>query len=490
MTANGALLGETVDGVAVFRGVPYAMPPFGTRRFLPPEPAQPWRGVRDARSFGPTAPKGPYPEPFDLLIPEVEIPGDDCLNLNVWTADPQASMPVMVWLHGGAFTNGSGAVASYDGTRFAQHGVVCVTVNYRLGVDGFLCLGGDDVTNLGLRDQIAALRWVRENIHAFGGDRDNVAVFGESAGAMSIGTLLAAPRAAGLFRRAVLQSGAAHHAITRTTAGKIGRRLADLLDVAPTREAIAAVPLDRLVAAVDVLRADIAVDPDPARWGEVADNAMPFEPVLDGDVLPAAPIESIRAGAGATVDILIGTNSDEFRLFLVPSGAVDVIDEPRLRAAAARYGLDPDKAVATYRAAHPGGSPGDLLAALTTDWYYRLPAIRLAEARAGQPGATYLYEFAWRPPTFNGRLGACHTLEIPFVFANPEDRSMASLVGPHPPRQLADLMHAAWVSFATKGNPGWPEYDPHRRTTMRFDTASRALDDPGSGQRTLWDGIR
>jgi len=209
-TRGGQVRGSVVDGVNTFKGIPYAAPPFGTRRFRPPQPVEPWSGMRDALVYGATVPKPPYFPPFDALIPEPAIPGEDCLNLNIWSPDlGQAKLPVMVWIHGGAFANGTGAI--YNGSRFARDGVVCVTINYRLGVDGFLYLG-DGNANLGLLDQIAALEWVQENIRAFGGDPGNVTIFGESAGAMSVGTLLTMPRAAGLFRRAIAESGAGHYA--------------------------------------------------------------------------------------------------------------------------------------------------------------------------------------------------------------------------------------------------------------------------------------
>ena len=489
-TRYGLLRGETVDGVTAFKGVPYASSPFGRNRFLPPQPVQPWEGVRDARAYGPTVPKPPYPAPFDQLVPDVDVPGEDCLNLNVWTPDLTGALPVMVWLHGGSFTNGSGAVAGYDGSRFARDGVVFVTVNYRLGADGFLFLGDGDTANLGLLDQVAALRWVRDTIAVFGGDPANVTVAGESAGAMSIGALLASPGARGLFRRAVLQSGAAHHTLTPATARRIGVELAGLLRIPPSREAFAEVPLSRLTRVGEELRATIAAHPDPVRWGEVTHNLMPFEPVVDGELLPAAPLDRIAAGSADGIDVLIGTNSDEFRLFLVPTGAVDLVDEAGFRAAAAGYGLEPGEALATYRETCPDGTPGDLLAALITDWYYLLPAIRLAEAVAGRGGNTYLYEFAWASTAFDGKLGACHTAEMPFVFDNLDDPAQVPVLGPEPPQHLADLMHSAWVSFATDGDPGWAAYDLHSRDTMRFDTSSKIVSDPASRRRSLWTGKR
>src|SRR5689334_3793785 len=212
--ADGAVRGREESGVCSFLGIPYAAPPFGANRMRPPQPVAPWDGVRDATAFGPTTPKGDYPPQYMPLFPEVVIAGEECLNLNVWTQDPGASgLPVLVWIHGGSFMNGSGSVSSYDGTAFARDGVVCVTINYRLAAEGFLYLG-DGIANLGLLDQLAALRWVQENIAAFGGDPGRVTVAGESAGAMSVTTLLSMPLAAGLFAQAIAQSGAGAHTLT------------------------------------------------------------------------------------------------------------------------------------------------------------------------------------------------------------------------------------------------------------------------------------
>ena len=488
---QGTVQGSTVDGVAAFKGIPYATPPIGPNRFRPPRPTESWDGVREALSYGPTAPKAPYVPPYDMLIPEIDIPGEDYLNLNIWSPDlGQARLPVMVWIHGGAFANGSGSVPGYDGTRFARDGVVCVTINYRLGADGFLYLG-DGIANLGLLDQIAALTWVQENIAAFGGDPTTVTIFGESSGGMSVATLMAMPRATGLFRRAIAQSGAGHHVISPATAQRIGQYLAEKLGVEPTRQAIGSVPINRLVQAQQELRSEISADPNPARWGEVAANLMPFEPVIDGDLLPARPIDSIAAGASANIDVLVGNNTDEFRFFLVPTGILNVVNEDILSRAVAGYGLPVAETLATYHAIRQDAMPGDLLAAIRTDWFYRIPAIRLAEAHAQQDaGATYMYEFAWQPPTFDGRLGACHTLEMPFVFDNLDKQGFAGLAGTNPPQQVADAMHASWVAFATSGNPGWPQFDLKRRATMRFDTTSELVEDLRSAERMLWEERR
>jgi para-nitrobenzyl esterase len=489
-TRHGKVRGSVADGVHTFKGVPYAAPPFGANRLRPPQPVEPWSGVRDALVYGPKSPQPPYPPQVALLLTESVVSGEDCLSLNIWSADlGSAGQPVMVWIPGGMFAyHGTGGSPWYDGSRFARDGVVCVTINYRVAADGFLYLG-DGEANRGLLDQVAALEWVRDNIAAFGGDPDNVTIFGESAGAMSVGTLLAMPRAEGLFRRAIAQSGAAHHVSSAVTARRVGQRLADKLGVQGTREAIAAVPIDRLLQAQTELEADVAAHPDPERWGgEVVLSMLPWQPAVDGDIIPAPPLERTAAGAGAGIDLMVGTNDDEHRLFLVPE-AIDRVTAEALAGVVAAYGLPVEATLAAYRAAHPNASAGDLLAAIQTDWYWRIPAIRLADAHATSPAATYMYEFGWRSPQFNGRLGACHALEIAFVF-DTLGHATEPLWGTDPPQQLADTMHAAWVAFATNGDCGWPKYDLSRRATMRFDVTSEVVDDPRSAERALWEGVR
>ncbi|MFC0599885.1 carboxylesterase/lipase family protein [Streptomyces palmae] len=478
-TRQGAVRGRPgPDGVVSFLGIPYAAPPFGPLRFRPPAPPEPWTGVRDATSFGPTPPRAPYAPPFDALIPEAVRPGEHCLNLNVWTPspDPDAGLPVMVWLHGGAFSNGAGSTSAYDGSAFARNGVVCVTLDYRLGTDGFLRLP-DAPDNRGLLDQVAALRWVRENIASFGGDPDRVTVFGESSGAMSIGHLLTQDGARGLFRRAILQSGACHHFLRPASADRIAAHLAAKLGIEPTAEAFGAVPLTELLPAQGALRAEMAACPDPELWGEAVLNIMPFEPVAPELSLP---------GPDLGVDLLIGSNREEYRLFLVPTERLDAFPEERLRGMAAAYGLDPDQALPVYRATRPTASPGELLDAVATDWFYRLPAVRLAEAVPG----SYVYEFAWRSPQYGARLGACHALELPFVFDRLHDPAYAAMLGPRPPQAVADAVHRAWVAFARTGDPGWPAYDTATRATMAFGTEPIVETDPRPEERKLWEGVR
>ena len=488
-TTSGQVRGSAEGAVRAFKGIPYAAPPFGDLRFAAPVPPQPWSGVRTCTQFGPTALKPPYPVPIDVLLPEPVIPGEEVLNLNVWTPDGAQDLPVLVWVHGGAFVNGSGAVPQYDGTAFARDGVVTVTFNYRLGVDGFLHFADDGPANRGLLDQVAALEWVRDNIAAFGGDPSRVTIAGESAGAMSVVSLLSMPRAEGLFRRAVAQSGSGHFALQPATATKVAEALAERLGVPLTREAFAAVDLERLVAAQQALSQEIQATPDPARWGEIVLNAMAFEPVIDGDVLPALPVRAVQAGAGSEVDLLIGANTDEHALFLVPNGFVDLVNETVLGMVLAAYGLAPD-ALAPYRSDAPAATPGELMVAVSTDWFFRIPALRLAEARAGSSGSTHVYEFAWPSPQFGGRLGACHALEIPFVFDLLTAPGSDALCGDAAPQELADVVHRAWVDFVTKGDPGWPTYDLGDRPVQVFGTVTSVTPDPRGAQRRLWEGVR
>ncbi|MBT2545319.1 carboxylesterase family protein, partial [Streptomyces sp. ISL-44] len=313
-TAHGVVEGRTgPDGIAVFRGIPYAAPPVGALRFAAPAPPEPWDGVRDAGAYGPTAPKVPYPPKFAALLADPEIPGEDCLSVNVWTPEPApgARLPVMVWIHGGALTRGSSAVPVYDGSAFARDGVVLVSLNYRLGVLGY-GLFPDAPANRGLLDQIAALEWVRDNIGAFGGDPARVTVFGESAGAISIGALLAAPRAAGLFAQAVLESGAPE-VLHRDRVRAMVRRMASLLKTDATAEAFGATALPTLLAAqAAVLRRSSPLAGGPA-----------FGLVADPDTLPGDPLDTARA---AEVPLLLGWTAEEYRLWLAPTGAMRLLD--------------------------------------------------------------------------------------------------------------------------------------------------------------------
>lgn len=466
---DGQVRGRVQDGIAVFLGVPYAAAPFGEHRFREPAPVTPWQGVRDTLAYGPTAPKAPFPPPMDRLLSDPSIPGEDCLNLNVWAPAGAAGRPVMVWIHGGSLRNGSSCLPAYDGSRFARDGVVLVSINYRLGIEGFGVFP-DAPANLGLRDQIAALRWVRDNIAAFGGDPGNVTVFGESAGSISIGALLTSPYAQGLFRRAVLQSGAPT-AQQPAAAGRSTRLIAKRLKVPATAEAFAQVDPRRLLAA------QVSI----TRGGPPMGNGNGFTLAVDGDVLPRDPMVALHDGAGAEVDLLLGYNAEEYRLWFVPTGLVDRINRITLRLALAKFRVRA-RTARIYRAARPEASPGELLGVIATDRLLRLPLNRLADVRL--PGDTWLYEFAWPSPV--ERLGACHALEIGFVFDTLGTPDGLPLAGPNPPQELADAMHRAWVDFATTGDPGWPRWDAGR-PVMRFDVpAPRLVRAPNDDELRSW----
>lgn len=455
-TVQGTVRGAVERGIAVFRGIPYAAAPVGARRFRAPEPPEPWEGVRDALAFGPTAPKRPYAPPLDRLLPDPAVAGEEWLNLNVWTpsteetgrAEGAEGLPVLVWIHGGSLLHGSSAVPVYDGWAFARDGVVLVSVNYRLGVEGF-GLFPDAPANRGLLDQLAALEWVRDNIAAFGGDPDRVTVAGESAGAVSIGALLATDRAAGLFRRAVLQSGAPA-ALTPDAARGTTELIARRLGVPATAAAFAAVDPEALLAA----------QTEVTSGGNPLTGRNSFQLVVDGELLTQDPAEALRTGsAAAGVGLLLGTNTEEYRLWFVPGGLTERISRLKLRLALLKFKV-PNATARTYRANRPDATPGELLGALATDLLLRVPLNRLADARAGAPASTYVYEFGWPSPV--QRLGACHALELGFVFDTLAHPDTMALTGPDAPQELADAMHRAWVEFATTGDPGWPSWDASR----------------------------
>lgn len=470
-TRQGTVRGLVRDGVAAYLGIPYAAPPFGARRFRAPAPAEPWEGVRDALEFGPAAPQRPYRAPLNRLIPTPDVSGDGCLNLNVWTPDGGGgARPVMVWIHGGSLRNGSTGLPLYDGSAFARDGVVLVSINYRLGVEGFGVFP-DAPDNRGLLDQIAALRWVRDNIVAFGGDPDEVTVFGESAGAISIAALTTSPYAKGLFRRAILQSGAPH-TVSRREGARAVRSMAKDLGVPATAEAFAEVDRERLLDVQDA----VVGGTDPIGGGPG------FHIVVDDDVVPADP-------GPADVDLLLGANREEYRLWFVPTGTVERISALALRLALLRLRI-PGRVARLYRAGRPGAKPGEVLGEMATDKLLRGPLNRLADSRSAPSDGssptnpsvpsgplgrrspaprTFVYEFAWRSPVMD--LGACHALEIGFVFDTL--RLSDELTGTGAPQALADVMHRAWVSFATTGDPGWADWSPERPVMV--------FDEPDSG---------
>ncbi|WP_316575505.1 carboxylesterase/lipase family protein [Nocardia canadensis] len=479
--AGGAVRGRTESGVTRFLGVPYAAAPVGAKRFQLPEPAPAWDDVREATQMGATCVQSPYPAPIHALIGSDGIPGDEYLNANVWTPDPGASgLPVLVWIHGGAFVRGSNARAIYDGTAFARDGVVLVSINYRLGISGFAALDGAPL-NRGLHDQLFALRWVRDNIAAFGGDPDNVTVFGESAGGMSVAALIAAPQSSGLFRRAIMQSGNGAVAADAQDARTVAAALAAELGIAPTAADFGELGPDALRTAQNAVALAVMTDPDPQRWGasviEQGMGIMSLFPVIDDDILPGAPTAVLAADPDRAVPLIAGTTADEFRFFTVPTGITAAVTADTLPFVLTRYGIDPAVAQ-TYSAQRPDATPAEIFNAILTDWCFRAGTVDFAEANAvGAP--THVYEFAW--PTDLPGLGACHVLEVPFVFD--ALAGAHSLTGPHPPQALADEIHAAWVKFATDGDPGWAAFDSERKRVRIFDApASSTVENPRSAE--------
>ncbi|WP_050372280.1 carboxylesterase/lipase family protein [Streptomyces acidiscabies] len=474
-TPYGDVRGRYENGISVFRGIPYAAPPFGPRRFRPPVPPEPWTGVRDAGEFGPTAPKPPYSEAFAQFLSDPDISGDDCLNLNVWTPEPGpgARLPVVVWFHGGALTRGSSAVPVYDGTPFARDGIVFLSLNHRLGVEGY-GLFPDTPANPGLRDQLAALEWVRDAIGAFGGDPDRVTLMGQSAGAISIGALIAVPQAQGLFRRAVLQSGAPE-ASDRDKVRRMVRRMANRLKIPATAEAFAAV--DREV----LLRTQYEV----GRLSSPVLGGPAFGIVTDGDLVPRDPLQSLIDGDVARdVDLLVGWTSDEYRLWLVPGGLVERVDRlgpVALAGAMARCHCG-SEVPRGYRALHPDAGPAEIVGQMVTDHMLRRPLHRLADSR---PGTSYLYEFAW--PSGRPGLGACHSLELGFVFDAGDSPDSVKLAGENPPKTLAAEVHGAWTRFVKTGDPGWEAWDATHPVRVFGDGPTRTALGPRDADLALWD---
>jgi para-nitrobenzyl esterase len=471
--APGRLRGGWADGLAVFRGIPYAEPPVGALRFAAPRAVRGWDGVRDALVFGPAAPQS---EVLGDASPADE--GDDWLTVNVWSpaVDAGARLPVMVWIYGGGYSLGSAGRPEYDGGRLARDGgVVLVTFNYRLGVEGFAGIEGAP-PNRGLLDQIAALEWVRDNITAFGGDPGRVTVFGESAGGGSVAALLAMPRAAGLFGRAIAQSVPGAF-FSPELAADIGAAIAGELGLRATAADLAEAEPALLAAAGDAMADKIASRGE--RWGRAAYGSIPFAPVVDGDVLPATPWRALAAGAGRGVDLMAGHTRDEQRLLSVLTGVLGQVTPAQ--AAEALSIFAPGR--------YPDASPDELYELVHSDWLFRMPSLHLAEAQIAGGGRAHLYELAWPAPGMGGVLGACHGLDVPLVFGNLTAGQPAMLIGDPPTAEAVALsaqMLSAWTRFAAGGDPGWPAYDLARRLTRVFDRSSAVVPYPEERSRTLW----
>ncbi|MFP6664185.1 MAG: carboxylesterase/lipase family protein [Deltaproteobacteria bacterium] len=486
-TSLGKLEGAIREGHLAFLGIPYAAPPVGERRFAPPQAAEPWAGVRDATQYAPSCPQPPSPLPGMMAGPADEAL---CLNLNVFTpAAGGAKRPVMVWIHGGAFTTGSGRQAMYDGGALARRGdVVVVTVNYRLGALGWLMPdeGSDGArSNVGLLDQISALRWVQENIEGFGGDAANVTIFGESAGGMSVTTLMATSAARGLFHKAIPQSGAAQATLSREQSAEATAELSRELGHA-------SFSLDKLRAASpeNLIAAQVKTIDKLQR-----DRLLAWAPVVDGTTLPEHPLEAVRGGYAADIPLLIGSTADEWRLFTIALPEHRDMDEVQLRQRIGRRltklgGGDPDEMIGLYDGA---GECCEVFDAMETDRLFRLPAIQLAEAQHAHQRQTFMYRFSWPSPAVRGRLGACHAVELPFVFGTLDAPGMDKFAGTGAAAEaLSSQVMDAWVAFARHGDPArggavdWAPFDALRRTTFDFAADSRVVERPGEERREAW----
>lgn len=494
-TAHGRVRGVVRGSHVAFLGLRYAQPPTGTRRFAAPVAPEPWAGVQEASGFGLACPQPPSVLPGMEPGPQ----GEDCLFLNVYVPRGGGSRrPVLVWFHGGGFSAGSAAQAIYDGGPLATRGdAVVVTVNYRLGPLGFLhlpALGVDvpgAVDNPGLLDQLAALAWVRDNAAAFGGDPGNVTIFGESAGGMSVTTLITCPAARGIVRRAIAQSGAAQATLDRESAARTAHALLEELGLSPAEAArLRDVPVEQLVQAGQRVTTRLT--------GELF---LAFAPLVDGTALPVHPLDALRAGAARDVALMTGTTADEWRLFTFAAPGHRTMDEAALvKRIARRLGRlgQADGAgslIELYRRARPGAPPWQLFDAIESDRMFRIPAIRLAEAHGAHQPATFMYLFAWPSPAAGGRLGACHAIELPFVFGTLGAPHMERFSGSGPAAErLSEQVMGAWLAFAHDGVPAapglgpWPAYERGRRATMVLDAESRVIEDPGREEREAWTG--
>lgn len=459
-TQSGKLRGLKGDGVVTYLGVPYAEPP---ARFALPAPRADWDGIFDATECGPSAPYRIRDLPQIDAIPLVGTgsDGSDCdyLRLNIWAPENAVNAPIMVWVHGGGFVVGSKDARVSDGTEFAKSGVICVAVNYRLGIDGFLPVPGVP-TNLGLRDILFALHWVQDNIAAFGGDSSNVTVFGESAGAMAIADLVTSPLARGLFKRAIIQSG--HGAMVREigVAQRLVRKLAKKLGITPDTEGFCTVSHAAAADAIEAIAKPGAVDLRDEDGFEPVYGISRFVPVWGDDVLPMKPIDALRAGAGKEIEVLVGSNAEEMNLYFVPTGVRRKIpgllawwllsrSMPKARAALKAYGWG-----------RKGVRPGEAMTLAMTDLVFRWPARQYASAHQG---ATWLYEMEWRSDACGGELGACHGIELPFVFKTlPCATGERGLAGKNPPAELAERVHAIWAGFARNGSLPWRRWNGDR----------------------------
>src|SRR6202521_946736 len=494
-TSSGRVRGTVSGDIKIFKGIPYGGNTGGKNRFMPPVKPVAWTGVRDALALGPTAPQTVGERRGAAAARAAE--SEDCLVLNVFTPSLRggAKRPVMVWLHGGGFSTGSGSGAILDGTNLAHSGdVVVVSLNHRLNVLGFTYLGeeaGSDFAlsgGVGLLDIVAALEWVRDNIAHFGGDPNLITIFGQSGGGRKVATLLSMPSAQGLFHRAIVESGAVLRLMTQEDAIHYSQLLLTELGLRgdQTRE-LQSVPLERLLAAnAAALK----------KTDQRAPGYTPNTPMVDGKAIPTNPWDPAGPAMSAKIPVLIGWARTEETLYDRPTPDALALDEAGLKARAAkRLGMDPAQVIETYRKAHSEASPWDLYILIATDHPRGIYTRELAKRKTAQAAApAYLYRFDWETPEGGGHMRSPHTIEIPFVFHN------IAIAGPLISKMpeayaLAETASAAWVAFARTGDPNtpgvprWPAYSVGSRDTMLFNNTVRVEQDPDRGPRLVMEQV-
>lgn len=484
VTKDGPVAGTMESGVSVFRGIPYAAPPVGERRFLPPAPLQKWTAPRDATGLGPACVQSPDEHEMAKGTPTSE----DCLTLNVWTPSTQGNKPVIVFIHGGGFTSGSACDPWYDGSALARRDAVVITIQYRIGPLGWLdlsSLGGDyaQSMNNGLLDQMAALRWVRANAPAFGGDAHNVTVAGESAGSISISALLGTPTADDLYDRAVLQSGTAGTVATRQWSRQVSDHFMNLAGVPDPKDLLGLSTEKILKTAVELYDS------------QFSDTA--FQPVVDGTLIPDLPMKRLASPDGPTKPVIIGTTLDEARYWQYYI--------PELNRLPLRYyrpwlhslvGDRADQVVSAYRHERPELTEAQVGMALSGDVGFRMPAVRMAEALSRRGVPVHMYLATVTSPDRDGAMGSPHAIELPFLFGTLTAERAVDFIGTDPANaRLSSAIQQLWTSFAATGTPTatgltWPRYNTAQRSTLILDRTVKVESDPYPQARKAWDGLR
>jgi len=493
-TKSGKVRGVSADSVQIFKGIRYGASTEGAARFMPPQPPKSWTGVLDALQYGTMAPQNlSVATGSDIRIAMGDIfgpggVGEDCLVLNVWTAGLRGKRPVMVWLHGSGYTGGSDGAPTYDGTNLARkRDVVVVGINHRLNVFGYLYLGGvggekyADSGNVGMLDCVLALEWVRDNIARFGGDPNNVTIFGESGGGGKVSVLMAMPPAKGLFHKAIVESGSTLRVSTREEADAVARKFLAKLNIAPDRvDDLQKVPMAQMLDALKTM---------------TGPNSIRLGPVVDGRSLPRQPFDPDAPAQSANIPMLIGTNGTESTALLgIADASLFSLNEADMRAKLKSYlhltdDAQIDSLLAVYKKDRPDATPSDIYFAVTTDRMMRMNAITQAERKAAQGAApAYMYIFDWRSPVLGGKLRSPHGIELAFVFDNTDKTTGMNGTGADL-APLAEKVSSAWAAFARTGNPNspglphWPAYDTKSRATMIFNDECKVVDDPGRDER-------